>query len=209
MRIDASAATSTLCLLLLSPPAALADGLPPETGLVAEQLVLGAATASVAMLVPIAAQDTPYQPAGFVSLLAGPAAVGGLVCIIGQGSKHYTGGCSSTMIGAYVGALASLPLALLGAQADDDAFDGGDDGSNFFAGRAIGFMVGYVVGTAVGATIGWHASKEERGAFELGTLAPPSPPPPLGDDWPELRRRPGPATRDPSRTNVWLAAFSF
>src|SRR6187551_3829522 len=167
MRIGASAAASTLCLLLLSPPTASAEGLPPETGLAAEQIVLGAATAAVAMLVPVAAQDTPYQPAGFVSLLAGPAAVGGIVCIIGQGSKHYRGGCSSTMIGAYLGALASIPLAFLGAQADDDPFDGGDDGSNFFAGRAIGFMVGYVVGAAVGATIGWHASKEERGAFEL------------------------------------------
>ena len=153
--------------------------------------MLGAATAAVAMLVQVAAQDTPYQPAGFVSLLAGPAAVGGIVCILGQGSKHYRGGCSSTVIGAYLGALASIPLAILGAQVDDSSFDDGDQGSNFFAGSAIGFMVGYTLGTAAGATIGWHASKEERSAFEVGRLAPPSPSP--ADEWPELRRRPGPA----------------
>ena len=200
-------AASAVCLSLLSPPAASAEDRPPETGLAAEQLVLGAATAAVALLVPVAAQDTPYQPAGFVSLLAGPAAVGGLVCILGQGSRHYRGGCSSTLIRAYLGALASIPLAFLGAQVDDRPFDEGDQGSNFATGSAIGFMVGYVLGTAVGATIGWHASKEERSAFELGRLAPPSPSP--AEDWPELRRRPGPATRDPGRANIWLAAFSF
>ena len=207
MRVGASAGTITLGFLLLSPPAASAEDLPPETGLAAQQLVVGAATAAVAMLVAVAAQDTLYEPAGFVSLLAGPAAVGGIVCIIGQGSKHYRGVCSSTMLGAYLGAFAGIPFAILGAQVDDGSFDEGDQGSNFFAGRAIGFMVGYVLGTAVGATIGWHASKEERSAFELGKLAPPSPSP--ADDWPELRRRPGPGTRDPGRANVWLAAFSF
>ena len=200
-------AASAICFSLLSPPAASAEDRPPETGLAAEQLVLGAATAAVAMLVPVAAQDTPYEPAGFVSLLAGPAAVGGIVCVIGQGSRHYRGGCSSTLIGAYLGALASIPLAILGAQVDDGPFDESDQGSDLFTGSAIGFMVGYILGTAAGATIGWHASKEERSAFELGRLAPPSPSP--ADEWPELRRRPGPGTRDPGRANIWLAAFSF
>src|SRR5688572_12910175 len=107
-----AAAVATV-LTLSAPRAAVAapgDNPPPELGLGAGQLLMGTAIASLAIAVPVFLDGTPFELLGLAALVAGPAAVGGTVCTFGQKSKLYEGTCGSALIGAYLGALTSLPL---------------------------------------------------------------------------------------------------
>ncbi len=189
-------------------PAAAADDVPPEVGLGAGQLLIGTATASLALAVTGFTDGTPFQLVGLGALFAGPAAVASMVCKLGQTSRHYVGGCGPVMGGAYLGALASLPFLLIGMATADSGFEGNDGGHDYSSGVAIGFMAGYALGSAIGATIAWHASKDERSVWSR--LGPPPPLPAPGDNaWPELRWRRVPAARAPAAVAVPVLAFSF
>jgi hypothetical protein len=181
---------------------------PPETGIGAGQLVIGAATASLMVALPLFANNTPLQSFSYVSLFAGPAAVGGMVCTFGHTSKHYTGGCGWTILGAYLGALAALPASWLGS-AGGGHFDNGDEGKDFTSGGAIGFAIGYAIGAAVGATIAWHLTKEERDVWAARFGAPPAPPGVESLRWSELGGRPAPPARAAVAKTVPLLGFAF
>jgi len=186
------AAVVVIALALLSPPrsSAAAGDLPPETGLGAGQVLIGTATASLALALPVFTVGSPFEMVAYGLLAAAPAAVGGMVCTLGQTSKHYVGRCGPVVGGAYIGVLAAIPLALIGSAAGHSSFDGGDEGGrNFTSGGAIGFALGYAIGSAVGATLAWHLRKEERNVWS-GLAAPPAPPPAEAQAWPELRWRP-------------------
>lgn len=203
-----AAAVATV-LALSGPRAAVAapGGNPPEIGLGAGQLLMGTAIASLALALPVFLDDTPFELLGLAALFAGPAAVGGTVCTLGQNSKLYGGTCGSAMIGAYVGAIAAVPLAILGVATSNDD---GDGGNKYASGSAIALMVGYALGTSIGATIGWHLGKEERSVWSR--LRPPPPPPLSGADdqrWPELRWRPVRGARVAPAVSVPLLVFAF
>ena len=207
MRAFLVAVVVATALTLSGPRAAVAapgDKPPPEFGLGAGQLLMGTAIASLTLALPVFLDGTPFELLGLAALFAGPAAVGGTVCTLGQKSKLYEGSCSSPLIGAYLGALVSLPLGILaGGNADD-----GSGGTDFASGPAIAFMVGYALGASIGATIGWHLGKEERSVWSrLST------PPPLSgaDDqrWPELRWRPVRGARVAPAVSVPLLVFAF
>ena len=153
MRAFLLAAVVATVLTLSGPRAAVAapGDNPPEIGLGAGQLLMGTAIASLALALPVFLDDTPFELLGLAALFAGPAAVGGTVCTLGQNSKLYGGTCGSAIVGAYLGAIAAFPLALLWLAPDDD-----DGGNKYASGPAIAFMVGYALGTSIGATIGWH-----------------------------------------------------
>ena len=205
-------ASFTVCAFLAvvvfaSRPAAASDDIPPEIGIGASQLLIGAATASVALAIPVFLDGTPLQTVSYAVLFVGPAAVGGMVCTFGQTSKHYRGDCLPAIVGAYIGSLAGIPLALLGGAAGHNSFDNGDGGRDFTSGTAIGFYIGYGLGAAVGATIAWHRSKEEKSTWSL--FAPPPPPPAAGASWPELRWRPTPGAHRSAAMTVPVLAFTF
>src|SRR5262245_56097285 len=139
---------AVLALMLFAPrsPALAADA-PPEFGLGAGQVLIGTATASLALAIPLFAADTPFETASFAALVGAPAAVGGMVCTLGQTSKHYRGGCLPVVAGAYIGALASLPALAIGLSNDHGY------GRDFGASASIAFMISYALGTALGATV--------------------------------------------------------
>jgi hypothetical protein len=206
MRGFVLAAVAATVLTLSGPRAAAAapGDNPPEIGLGAGQLLMGTAIASLTLGLPVFLEGTPFELLGLVALVAGPAAVGGTVCTLGQNSKLYGGTCSSTLLGAYLGALMSLPLALV---AGGDAGDG-NGGTDYTSGTAVSFMVGYALGASIGATLGWHLGKEERSVWSrLST------PPPLSgaDDqrWPELCWRPMRGARAAPGVSVPLLVFAF
>jgi hypothetical protein len=190
------------------PRGAAASDVPPEIGLGAGQLLIGAATATVALAIPVFAQDTPFELLALGALFAGPAAVASMVCKLGQTSKHYVGGCGPTVGGAYLGALVGVPFALL-AIGDSDSGESGIWGTDYGAPAFIGFLIGYGLGTAAGATIAWHASKQERSVWSR--LGPPPPAPSAAGDgaWPDLRRRAPAGARGPAALTVPLLAFTF
>jgi len=205
MRGFLRAAAVATVLALSAPRAAVAapGDNPPEIGLGAGQLLMGTAIASLALALPVFLDGTPFELLGLATLFAGPAAVGGTVCTLGQNSKLYAGTCGSAMIGAYLGAIAALPLALVGVAPDDD-----DGGNKYASGSVIALMVGYALGTSIGATIGWHVGKEERSVWSR----PSTPPPLLGADdqrWPELRWRPARGARVAPSVSVPLLVFAF
>lgn len=199
------AAAVAIVLMLSGPRAAVAAPAdnPPEIGLGAGQLLMGTAIASVALAVRVFSDGTPFELLGVAALVAGPAAVGGTVCTLGQNSKVYGGSCKSALVGAYLGALVSVPLAVLAANSGD-----GIDGTDYAAGPAILFMVGYALGTSIGATVGWHVGKEERSVWGGVTTPPPLP---GADDqrWPELRCRPVRGARVAPGVSVPLLVLAF
>lgn len=208
MRTSSFTVCAALGLVVFaSRPAVASDDLPPEIGLGAGQLLIGTATASVALAIPLFADGTPLQTVSYAVLFVGPLAVGGMVCTLGQTSKHYRGDCLPVLAGAYLGALAAVPLALFGGAVDHHSFDNGDQGKDYTAGSAIGFIIGYGLGSAIGATVAWHRSKEERSAWSL--FAPPPPPPATIASWPELRWRPAPGARSTAAMTVPVLAFTF
>ena len=132
-----------------------------------------------------------------------------MVCTLGQTSRHYTGGCGPALAGAYLGALAALPLALLGGAAGHTDFHDDEGNTNFSSGSAIGFAIGYALGAAIGATIAWHRAKEKRDVV-LPRLAA-SPPPARADavPWAELTGRAGAGARASRGNMMQLLAFTF
>jgi len=208
MRTSSFTVCAALAVVLFaSRPAAASDDIPPEIGIGASQLLIGTATASVALAIPLFADGTPLQTVSYGILFIGPAAVGGMVCTFGQTSKHYRGDCLPVLVGAYIGALAAIPLSLLGGGADHHSFDNGDQGKDYRAGSAIGFIIGYGLGAAIGATIAWHRTKEEKSTWSL--FAAPPPPPAAGASWPELRWRPAPGARSAAALTAPVLAFTF
>lgn len=188
--------------------ASASDEVPPEIGIGAGQLLIGTATATAVLAIPFFADGTPAETIAFLALLPGPAAVGGMVCTLGQTSKHYRGNCLPVIGGAYLGALTAIPLAMLGGAAGGRSFDNGDEGGrNYTSGSAIGFIIGYAVGSAVGATIAWHHYKEENSTWSW--LAAPPPPNGAAERWPELRWRPVPGARTATAMAVPLLSFTF
>jgi hypothetical protein len=207
MRRFLLAAAVATVLALSGPRAAVAapGDNPPEIGLGAGQLLMGTAIASLALALPVFLDGTPFELLGLAALFAGPAAVGGTVCTLGQNSKLYGGTCGSAMIGAYLGAIAALPLAFVAVAPDNDD---GDGGNKYASGSVIALMVGYALGTSIGATIGWHVGKEERSVWSRRST-----PPPLsgadGQRWPELRWRPVRGARVAPSVSVPLLVFAF
>jgi len=200
------AAVVATALTLSGPRAAVAapGDNPPEIGLGAGQLLMGTAIASLALAVPVFLDGTPFELLGLAALFAGPAAVGGTVCTLGQNSKLYGGSCRSALVGAYLGAMVSFPLALLAGGDIDD----GSGGTDYTSGTAIAFMAGYALGASIGATIGWHIGKEERSVWSRLSTAPPLS---VADDqrWPELRWRPVRGARVAPSVSVPLLVFAF
>jgi len=187
-------------------PAAAGD-YPPETGIAAGQLLIGTLTASVFVVLPVFGNNTPFETVMWAAQIAGPAAVGGMVCTFGHTSKHYTGGCGPVVLGAYLGALAVVPFTLIGSAAGG-SFHDEEGNANFTSGAAIGYAIGYAVGAAVGATIAWHLEKEERSLWSnLG--APPAAPCLESRRWLELAWRRTSGGRAAPATSVPLLAFPF
>jgi hypothetical protein len=83
-----------------------------------------------------------------------PVGVGAIVCTVGGTSDSYDGSCGSAIGGAYLGALALIPGALIGLSLDHSSGELGG-----LVGLAIGAGVGYIVGTTVGAVVGWNLSR--------------------------------------------------
>jgi hypothetical protein len=134
-----------------------------------------------------------------VSVALAPAAGAGLICAMGHLSPSYDGGCGSSMIGGYLGALvagAGLGILFYDRSPEYDSY-----GDSFNSKRLAfigGAALGIIVGTGIGATIGWHLGKHRRrqrdAGVAVGLSAPPLPPPAALADWPELRARtPAPA----------------
>jgi len=199
------AAAVAIVVMLSGPRAAVAAPAdnPPEIGLGAGQLLMGTAIASLALALPVFLDGTPFELLGLAALFAGPAAVGGTVCTLGQNSKLYGGSCRSALIGAYLGALLALPLGILGGDSGD-----GEGGTNYASPAAILFMVGYALGTSIGATVGWHIGKEERSVWG-GVSAPPVISGADDQRWPELRWRPMRGARVAPGVSVPLLVFAF
>jgi hypothetical protein len=107
------------------------------------------------------------------------------------------------VVGAYLGALVSVPLGFLAGDASN-----GDEGTNYASAASILFMVGYALGTSVGATIGWHVDKEERSVWG-GVSAPPVVTGADDQRWPELRWRPVRVARVAPGVSVPLLVFAF
>jgi hypothetical protein len=108
---------------------------------------------------------------------------------------------------AYLGALAAIPLTLLGS-ATGGSFRDEEGNKHFTSATAIGFAVGYAVGAAIGATIAWHRNKETRDVLSrLG--APPAPASAQSVPWLELDGRPASGARTRGGKTVPLLAFTF
>ena len=204
--VSLTVAAATVLAASVPRGAAAANDVPPEIGLGAGQVLIGAATATAALGVTVFAQDTPFELLAFGFLVAGPAAAASMVCKLGQTSKHYVGGCGPTVGGAYLGALVGLPFALLAMEGNDSG-EGGIWGTDYGAPAFIAFLVGYGLGSATGATIAWHVSKQERSVWSR--LGPPPLAPSSDGAWPELRRRLPPGGRGPAALTVPLLAFTF
>lgn len=207
---------------LAAPPPVVAHPAPPppdaslgEVARGAGQIVLGTVSMALLGAAAIGAGEGGGAAAAVVVILAGPLAGGLIVCGIGRTSAYYEGGwgCGSTLAGAYIGALTAIPLALIIAEnCEPDPAYAGYEGRAFecLGPALVGAAIGYTFGTAVGATIGWHVGKKPRAATGgPGPAAPAPVVPTLGQEWPELQRRPsGPAPRV-ARLSLPLLAFSF
>jgi hypothetical protein len=173
----------------------------PEIGLAGLQVVVG----SLAMLItlfPIAFAADAHEALGVFALSLGPAVGGFVVCGLGGTSATYDGGCGTSVVGAYVGALTAIPLVFIGCELDDPEWDTG----GCVAGAALGFIAGYFVGTALGATLGWHIGKRPRAR---GIAFGPRDAGRLSAEWAELKPRPLAATGGERRIAIPLIQFSF
>jgi len=208
---------------LVAPPPVIVHQPPPpppeasagEVGRGAGQIAVGTVGMALMGAAAVGAGEGAGAGAAVVFLLAGPLTGGLIVCGIGRTSAYYEGGwgCGSTLAGAYIGALTAIPLALIIADncQPDPAYAGYEGRAFECLGPALaGFAIGYTLGTALGATIGWHLGKKPRAAPDGRVPAAPAPAvPTLGQEWPELHRRPpGPAPRA-ARLSLPLLAFSF
>jgi len=207
MRAFLVGAAATLALASLAARPVRAE-VAPETDIGAGQVLVGTATGAAALSLPVFTDGTPLQPVAFVLLAAGPAAIGGMVCTLGQTSRRYTGRCGPVIGAAYLGALAALPLTFVGGWVKGDSFRDDEGNQHFTSGPAIGSAVGYAVGAAIGATIAWHRNKETRDVLSrLG--APPAPASAQSLPWLDLDARPAPGGRARAGKTVPLLAFTF
>jgi hypothetical protein len=95
----------------------------------------------------------------FVGVLA-PALAGGAVCATGLFSRWYRGRCTTTLLGAYLGAAVGGLLGIALAPKP-----GPDDTAEFVS--SITGIIGLLAFAPVGAVIGYHAGKQE--------IPPPTP----------------------------------
>ncbi len=143
----------------------------PEIGLGAGQLLLGSMTMALTLF-PIGAMAVTGSEAGAVgALLFAPIAGGFVVCGIGGTSRYYDGSCGGPLLGAYLGALTSIPFALIGCSLAPSRGDLNGCGE----GAVLGFLSGYLVGTAIGATVAWHLGKRPRAPRARHALQVPPP----------------------------------
>jgi hypothetical protein len=123
-------------------------------------------------------------------LIGTPAAVGGTVCSLGRLSKHYDGQCGHAMLGAYLGALTIIPIAIW---ANSNSAQSGDDVTPLLAVGVAWFIV-----QPVAATFAWHLGKRWRPA-----------PPALSRRDGFLRLPERGRTRAPGEVTVPLLSLSF
>lgn len=132
------------------------DPEPSEAGLVAvETLVAHLTTVAYGWLAVGGVGEGP----GLALFALGPAVTGTIVCGFGSMSELYESRCGYAIGGAYIGALALFPGAMIGAAAASDSGDGWGKLGGLLGGAAIG----YIVGTSVGAVIGWNAGRDPKG----------------------------------------------
>jgi hypothetical protein len=147
--------------------APVAPSPPREFGLGALQLVAGYAAEIGGVTGAFAVGLSPkgfgahsdLATLAFVGALA-PALAGGAVCGTGLFSRSYRGRCTTTLLGAYLGAAVG---ALIGIGLAPKP--GPDDTAEFTASLSGG--IGLLVLAPIGAVIGYHLGKDE--------IAPPAP----------------------------------
>jgi hypothetical protein len=128
---------------------------PSEPGRIVAESLLAYLTSGITAGIALTVFITT-GPGGFVALLAAPAATGGVVCAIGSGSDYFDGRCGTAVSGAYVGALAAIPMAIL--------FSTRPNNSDLLPPAVSGALLGYVIGTTVGAVVGWNVSRTRKDA---------------------------------------------
>jgi hypothetical protein len=178
--------------------ASLPAGEPPdESGLVAQQVVLGTLSGILAgvggtMLGGVDSSRSPTATAAVGIALTATATFPGLAaCALGQSSRWYDGSCASPVIGAFLGTLlVGVPMGELATHVTDR--NTGDVSGPL----VLTAFVATALAAGVGATLGWHLSKHRRqsraAARTASAAAPPS-----RLSWPEMpvqRLAPGPVT---------------
>ena len=143
----------------------------PSTGLEimlgGGQLLAGSGAAVAAGLVSAFALGGTGGAGFLVLIAAAPPLVGGLVCKMGRLSPAYGGSCTPSILAAYVGALSTIPLAILVERIRPESMS--DD--NLWAGALIGGAIGWVVVQPLLATAAWHLWKKRSGGARI---RPPS-----------------------------------
>lgn len=149
-----------LALMLASARGARADARqgPGEGSLAVQQALASLGTSFGGLLLTGATAEVPPVAAG--SALMTPYGVGMAVCGLGKRSRQYEGSCGAAIGGAYLGALSTLPLAIIGHRlavggGSDEHFEG-------LFGAFAGMAVGWLVVQPLLANVMWHASKRPR-----------------------------------------------
>jgi hypothetical protein len=100
-----------------------------------------------------------FLGAGYATLALTPAAVGGIVCLIGRYSPHYTGSCIWPMLGAYVGASASTLLLVAALATTCDSKSELDLSCAF---PPLLAFTSYFFTVPLGSIIGWNVMKAPK-----------------------------------------------
>lgn len=98
------------------------------------------------------------------ALLVLPLLSGAIVCAVGSASRYNDGSCLASIGGAYVGALATIPLLLLGASA------GAGTDFNEFRGAIVGALIGWYVVQPLLSTLSWHLFKAPKRRASMAAL---------------------------------------
>jgi hypothetical protein len=153
----------TVILALVLSAAPNTEVAPPhEYGLAAGQFLAGMGTALGGLLI---AQVHP------VLLVPVPLLVGFAVCDVGKLSDHYESYCGPAILGAYLGSLSVIPLAVLGASLDHSS--GGEIDGVY--GLLLGGLIGWAVIQPLTATLSARLWSPAKTVFR--TMAPVAPPP--------------------------------
>jgi hypothetical protein len=139
------------------PPPAIQQVVPPpqyEPHLAALQVLAAGATPVIAFRLAMSADS---QSGFWVAAVFTPVALGAAVCAIGNASQSYEGPCHAAIGGAFLGAVATIPLLYLGGQ-------GGDLGTALVLGGVGWFFVQPAV-----SLLWWHGSKHPRPAPAVTT----------------------------------------
>jgi hypothetical protein len=135
------------------------DNVSPESGLAVLQFMVGTAGAlGGAMLL--------RQPGaiGLLGLVGTPLVVGGLVGLMGNGSKRVHGSYGWAVGGAALGVLATVPLVVaMGAATATNT----DEELPGLGGALLGAAIGWMVLQPLGATIAWQLSSSPRESLAL------------------------------------------